>query len=366
MKPNVSIVVPTFNEEENIPILIRGIQACLIKAKINHEIIIVDDDSTDNTKKATLAHEKTGQVKFISRAGKERGLSLSVMEGFEKAKASICVVMDADLSHPIEKLPAMINPILKGEADICVGSRFIDGGGIDGWPWYRRVISKGAAMLSYGLCYMTDPTSGFMSLRKDILKEKKIDPKSWKIVLEIVYKCSELRRIDIPIIFKDRTYGNSKLTIKEQLAYIKHLAFLYKDKFKKVKTIIKFIITGSLGVIVDMLVFYIAFDINKNDIRLATTLAFTVAVIHNYILNKRWTFKNKDKYSVKELSLYTLISIVGLSLRLSIMQVAIMIFKIINSPTGLVLNMLGIILATFSNYIGSQWLLLKKHEQSNR
>ncbi|MEK9656976.1 MAG: glycosyltransferase family 2 protein [bacterium] len=360
MNDITSIIIPTYNEAANIPIILPKICETLEKEKINYEILVVDDDSKDNTEKAVLKESINKPIRFISRAGKERGLSISVMEGFQKAQGSIYVIMDADLSHPIETLPNMIRPIAENKKDICIGSRFIKGGGIKGWPWYRKVISKSAAILSYGVCKIKDPTSGYMAVRKETIKNKALNPISWKIVLEIICKCPNARKEEIPIIFKDRTYGQSKLTIKEQYNYIKHLKDLYVHKYKLINYFIKFSLVGFIGLIVDMGIFAILFNKYQIDIRLATSIAFSIAVTNNYLLNKRWTFKNRCPYNMKEYGSFIMISLTGLSFRLAIMQIALILIININNMLGLFLNLIGISIATIINFIGSHYLLEKK------
>ncbi len=138
--------------------------------------------------------------------------------------------MDADGSHPVEKLPEMIRPILDDRADLTVGSRHVTDGGIGQWPLHRRIVSKAAAMMTLGLTKMSDPTSGFMAIRRTFLQGLDLNPVGWKIVLEIVVKARTDRLIEVPFTFNDRELGESKMSLKEQWNYIKHLCRLYKFK----------------------------------------------------------------------------------------------------------------------------------------
>lgn len=358
----LSIIVPTFNEAENLESLCFQIKHEMNKSNILYELIIVDDDSNDNTNEIvdTLLKDKENCVKFISRKGKKKSLSQSVLDGFEKANANIVMMMDADLSHPTNKIKEMYEAICNKNADISIGSRFIEGGGIKGWPWYRIFISKFAASLTLPLTTISDPTSGFMALKKELLKKRKIDSTSWKLVLETVCKFPEAEIIEVPIIFKDREKGQSKLTIKEQCNYIRHILKLYKFKNTNISTILKFLCVGSTGVFVDMTVFFIAHIFLDFDIRISAILAAAIAILNNYILNKNWTFNNQKPYTLNEFLLYCLLCITGILIRLSLMQLAILTIANLTKSIAIYLNILGILIATASNFIGSRVLFLSK------
>ena len=132
------------------------------------EVIVVDDNSPDGT--ASIASNLAGSYPVKVHVRKSgRGLSRAVIEGFGLARGEICVVMDADLSHPVEKIPDMIQPILEGKCDATVGSRYVVGGGAQNWPLLRRIVSKGAGLLAKGVTVLSDPTSGFMAVRRSVL-----------------------------------------------------------------------------------------------------------------------------------------------------------------------------------------------------
>lgn len=229
---DVSVVLPTYNEAKNLPVIIPQIFEELDHAAISGEIIVVDDNSPDNT--GEIAEELSSQylVKSILRTT-DRGLAKSVIAGFEKSDAQVCVVMDADLSHPVKKLPPMIRPILNDEADITIGSRHTKGGSIGKWALHRQITSKAAATLARGLTNITDPTTGFMGIRRSVFNELILDPVGWKIVLEIIVKAKNTKIVEVPIEFNTRLLGESKMTQKEQWNYIVHLYKLYKFKIRE-------------------------------------------------------------------------------------------------------------------------------------
>ncbi len=215
----LSLVIPTYNEAENIVVLLSGLREVL--RDFDHEIIVVDDDSPDQTwrlasefKAVPLVAGRTASVRVIHRVS-ERGLSSAVVAGFAAARGSFLGVMDADLSHDHRILPQLIRGMEAG-ADLAVGSRRVPGGGADNWPWHRRAFSSLATVFSKTLLGFTlhDPMSGFFLIRRDLFEECRIrlQPKGYKILLEMVVRSGARKIVEIPYIFKDRKQGYSKLT----------------------------------------------------------------------------------------------------------------------------------------------------------
>lgn len=228
---DASIIIPTYNEVENIPILIERISEVFSQSDIRGEIIVVDDDSPDGTwKKAEELSEEYDNLRVLRRTDK-RGLSSAVLDGFEIAKGRIIGVIDADLSHPPEKIPELIEPIMNGEADMTIGSRYIDEGGIEKWPVLRKLSSKIATLLVLGLTRVKDPMSGFFFIRREVIENKKLNPLGFKIGLEILVKGEYKNVIEVPIIFADREYGESKLGGAVVLEYLVQLSNLYVSKY---------------------------------------------------------------------------------------------------------------------------------------
>lgn len=223
----ISIILPTYNEADGINLTISRIRDVLLTNKIEAEIIVVDDNSPDGTAEVIRAGNLTTEVPVdVHVRTNERGLASAVIKGLELSRGEVCVVMDADLSHPVDALPALVEPILSNKADIAVGSRYIRGGGVIDWPLKRRIISRGAGLLAFGLTRLADPTSGFMAVRKSVLRGVTLNPIGWKIVLEVVVRTGA-RTVEVPIHFADREKGQSKLSAKTQIDYLKHLWALY-------------------------------------------------------------------------------------------------------------------------------------------
>ena len=225
-----SIIIPTYNEANNIPLIISRINDVFKLENLRGEIIVVDDSSPDGTGKIAESLADKYPVRVLIRRA-DRGLAASVIDGIKLSEAKTCVVMDADGSHPVEMIPEMIKPILNDSADITVGSRYTEGGKIVDWSLRRRLISKVARALAGGLTNMSDPTTGFMAIKREMINQLKLNPVGWKIVLEIVVRLGSKRMIEIPITFEDRQFGQSKMGIREQWNYIRHLYHLYRYKF---------------------------------------------------------------------------------------------------------------------------------------
>lgn len=224
---DISIVIPTYNESENLPILIDRIVKVLEKSGIEGQIIVVDDDSPDKTWEIAQELKNSYENIEVLRRQDKRGLSSAVLDGFAMSESSILGVMDADLSHPPEKIPELVEPIICREADITIGSRYIDEGGIEKWPFLRKLSSKLATLAASKLTSVKDPMSGFFFLRRDVIESAKLDPKGFKIGLEILVRGKYENVIEIPIKFRDRLYGETKLSRNVIIDYLIHVTRLY-------------------------------------------------------------------------------------------------------------------------------------------
>lgn len=229
---DISISVPTYNERENIAKLIGQIDNEFKSNGINGEIIIVDDNSPDGTGRiADELAEKYKFVRVIHRKGKE-GLSSAVLAGFAMSKSDIVGVMDADLSHPVNRIHTMLNVIKTGKAEFVVGSRYMPEGDIIGWNTWRLLMSRGAIMISRLFTRVRDTMSGFFMIRKKCIEGKKLDPKGFKILLELLIKADYDRVVEVPIVFINRTEGKSKAGTKEILDYLRNVWGYIRAKMK--------------------------------------------------------------------------------------------------------------------------------------
>jgi dolichol-phosphate mannosyltransferase len=355
---DVSIVLPTFNERENVEVMIPKIDAALKACGISGEIVVVDDNSPDGTAEYAQSLASHFPVRVIKRVD-ERGLASAVLAGFSSSSATVCLVMDADASHPTDSLESMIRPILDGQTDITIGSRYIKGGGMVGWPLYRQWMSRGAAWLTVGITALTDATSGFMGIRRDRLDTSVLNPIGWKIVLEIIIKHPHLTVKEVPIIFYERLLGESKMGMKEQWQYIVHVMHLYRHRFPTFLEFFLFCLVGLSGVLVDFSVGTALRLWLNADIRVCALAGFLAALTSNYVLNRVWTFPNAQRHAVlSSYALFLLVSLVGFSTRLTFIQLLLSTGILIQHQ--LIINSLGLLVGAIVNFVGTRAIVFRQ------
>ena len=228
----LSIVIPTYKEKENLQELLPTLNKTL--ANFKFEIIVVDDFSNDGTEEMVKKLNLSSVILLTRKT--ERGLSSAVHAGVVKAKGDIICFMDADFSHPPIALAGMYQMVKKEGYDLVVGSRLVKGGGSKDWPWIRRFISWGARQLARPLTPIKDITSGFFMFKKEIYPQNNLNLEGFKIGLEVAVKGNAKKFGEYPIVFEDRKYGESKLSGGVMASYLKQLVQLYNYKlFKKTK-----------------------------------------------------------------------------------------------------------------------------------
>lgn len=226
-----SLVVPNFNERPNIGPLIGRIEAVLKQEPFEFEIILVDDNSPDETWRLAQEIAKENSRLHVIRREGARGLATVVVDGWKAAKGKILGVMDADLQHPPEILPDLLGPILKRRADIVIGSRHTSGGGVGEWNLPRRFVSWGAATIAFLLLpqilrVVKDPMSGFFLMKRSVIDSALLKPTGYKILLEILAKGNYSRIVEVPYVFEERKNGRSKLGPKQYLEFLMHVGML--------------------------------------------------------------------------------------------------------------------------------------------
>ena len=230
----ISIIVPTYKEAQNVDMLTRRIHKTMTEYNMSYEIIFVDDNSQDYIEKIISNLSSEGlNVRLIQRKN-ERGLSSAVLRGFSEAEGGILVCMDADLSHPPETIHVMIDKIVKDNAEFVIGSRYVNGGSTDHkWTIYRRINSRIATLFAKPFTTAKDPMSGFFAIPERVYKRgSSFNPIGYKIALELIVRCKCEKIVEVPIHFSDRKFGESKLTLKEQLNYLVHIKRLMGYKLK--------------------------------------------------------------------------------------------------------------------------------------
>jgi len=167
-------------------------------------------------------------VRVVRRAGKA-GLASAVVAGFAAAQGDVLVVMDADLSHPPEVVPRMLDAIAGG-AELAVGSRYVAGGGTEDWPMRRRVVSRIACLMGNVLVPVRDSTSGFFALRRSVIEGVNLNPIGFKIGFEVMARGRYRKAVEVPYVFRDRELGRSKFGQREILQYAVQLGQVARDK----------------------------------------------------------------------------------------------------------------------------------------
>lgn len=221
----LTIVVPTFNERDNLERLAARVFATVDPATT--ELLIVDDDSPDGTGELANTLSKRFPIRCIVRRG-ERGLATAVIVGMREATGDVIVVMDADLSHPPETIPKLVDIIRNPGINVAIGSRFVAGGRVDlHWPLHRRLNSLFGRLLARPLTGVRDMMSGFFCFRRRDVDVSRLAPVGYKILLELIVRHRWRHCVEIPISFADRAAGQTKLNVVEQLRYLRHLWRLY-------------------------------------------------------------------------------------------------------------------------------------------
>ncbi len=232
--PRLSIIVPTYCEADNLSELTERLFRSLSEEPYDAELIVVDDDSPDETRNVCASLSQRFPLRLIVRTS-ERGLSSAVIAGMNLAQGELLIVMDADLSHPPESVVELVAALENPTTDFVIGSRYISGGSTEvGWGLFRYLNSRFATLLARPLTKSSDPMAGFIGLRRDsFLAAKDLNPIGYKIGLELMVKCGCRNIVEVPIHFGNRRAGSSKLSLLEQLNYMRHLVRLYAFQWKR-------------------------------------------------------------------------------------------------------------------------------------
>ncbi len=282
------MVVPTLNEADNIDSLITRLFA-LDLAPGSFEIIFVDDGSSDGTPDRVRAWEGRANVRLVERREKP-DLTGSILAGVALARGDVIVVMDADLSHPPERLPALVAPVLDGSHDVAIGSRYVPGGCTEGWPLHRRWLSRLGGWLARPICDVSDATSGFFAFRRELATTLAERARGYKILLELLMAGQgKLRVLEVPICFNDRAHGTSKLSFRHQWIYLQRLMTLACGTVFT-GTPKMFVAVGLVGMATDALLFYWLMSLGAG-LALAHIVSFFAATTMNYSLYSKWLFR---------------------------------------------------------------------------
>jgi len=377
-KAQVSIIIPTYNESENIIQVLKSIGEHLPE-DIAAEALVVDDNSPDGTGKIvegyiTDAHNEIGYTIEVIHRKTKSGLSSAILDGIQHSTGEIVVIMDSDFSHPPKIIPQLVEEIKTSKCDIAIASRFVPGGAINGWSTKRKLISKtakGIAKAGLGV-NESDPMSGFFAFKRKILDGIKFDAIGYKMLLEILVKTKGAKVKEIPYTFTDRTRGSSKLDSSTMLDYVKSVWKLYrygrKAKVSDTRTSIRFIskagrfyTVGASGLLVNYIISLLFADAIINFWYIhATIIGIAVSMSSNFILNKIWTFEDRNFEAKKTLTQYGKFvgfSSLGALIQLGMVYVLVDNYQFVYS----VALILAVIIAASSNFIfNKKWTFKEK------
>ena len=409
----VSIIIPTYNESENILRLIEAIIENL-PSRIFAEIIVVDDNSPDGTGRIVekYVHEDIannvnsgGQdlqqqlgggednlfkidsnraclVKVINRQNKT-GLIPAILHGISSSAGEYILVMDADFSHSPETIPRMIKELLQNPDHIIVASRYIKGGSVIGWPLKRKIISRVANIIArrvLKLCNITDPMSGFFAFRRPLIENINFDSSGFKLLLELVVKLKGSTGVtEIPYTFTERKLGQSKLDNSVILDYVRAVWHLYrygqkskqhiqqqnKEKRKSILFLSKagrFFTIGASGLMVNYLVSYLLSGgilANLWYVQ-ATAIGIICSITSNFFLNKWWTFEERNFSAIHTLKQYGLFA--GMSSIGAVLQLAILYLLVQSGGMKYEFSLiLAVAIASMSNFLlNKKWTFREK------
>jgi dolichol-phosphate mannosyltransferase len=320
--PSVSVIVPTYQEVDNIPLLVDRIAQVREEHNLDLELLIMDDDSGDGTEEVVDGLGKSW-VRLVVRKD-NRGLSPAVVDGMRLAKNDVLVCMDADLSHPPEVIPDLLEALTQ-DYDFAIGSRYVEEGSTDeSWSFFRRLNSRVATLLALPLTRVKDPLSGFFALRRELFESAHaLNPIGYKIGLELIVKTGSEFIKEVPIHFSERKLGESKLTFAEQVRYLQHLKRLFIYSYGNGAYLLLFVLVAVLGAVVNLTVLT-ALHVLRIPLPFAVGFAVPAGTLVSLALNRRITFS----YVVEKPVLQQLLGFVGAGVVGGVLNFAVNMFLI--------------------------------------
>jgi dolichol-phosphate mannosyltransferase len=351
----LSIVIPTYNESANVPVLVAQLTALLDEELPNaYELIVVDDNSPDKTWEVAAQMMADYPQLWVMRRTEERGLSTAVIRGWQAARGRVLAVIDADLQHPPDSILKLYREVVQG-ADLAVASRHADEGGVSDWSLIRRCLSRGAQLLGLMLLpevlgRVSDPMSGFFMVRRSAIADRQMHPLGYKILLEVIGRGRIGRVAEVGYIFQERNEGESKVTWKQYVDYLHHLTRLRLDLWPFGR-FLKFGVVGLSGVFVDMTIMYLLGSIGWG-LTSSKLVAGEVAVVNNFIWNDAWTFRDASRSQkgwrkrMRRFLKFNIVCLLGLGLSVGIIN---LVFNTI-IPNRFVANFVAIGVTTMWNF----------------
>lgn len=366
MSKALSIVIPTYNEGDNIIPLVERVHNAM--SAYDYEILFVDDDSRDNTAATVEKLSETYPVKVAVRKN-ERGLASAVVHGILNTTGQRVLVMDADLQHPPEVIPSLLKAAADG-ADIVVASRYVEGGGCQEWSLFRKLVSRVSTIIAHVFLPPTrpvkDPMSGFFMFDRKVVENARLQPRGYKILLEILMEGEFQKAIEVPFTFVTRDEGESKLNTRQQIEYLRHIYSLMRRK-GELWRFIKFCLVGLSGVGVNVGLYWlltrfagftplddaVAGSILSGNV--ALTISIEVSIITNFILNNFFTFTDRNRRGIiaflGRLLNFNLICLIGALIQIGVtnlLAVGLGLYDLLSL-------VIAIVVATLWNYLLNTW-----------
>jgi dolichol-phosphate mannosyltransferase len=356
-----SLVIPTYNESENIPRLVE-ILSQLLDESIpgEYELLVVDDDSPDQTWAIAQSLMSDYPQLRVMRRQHERGLSSAAIRGWQASRGQVLGLIDGDLQHPPQVLLQLLRAIEQG-ADLAVASRHIEGGGVSSWSVIRRFLSRGAQLMGLILLpgvlgRVSDPMSGYFLVRRRSLVGRRLYPQGYKILIEVLARGAVSQVTEVAYVFQERRAGESKVTWKQYVDYLHHLLKLRLSLWP-VGRFLRFGVVGLSGVFVDLGLFYLLRSQDVLGLTRSAIVSGEVAILNNFLWNDLWTFgdiarhQGKWRQRAKRLLKFNFICLTGLVLNVLLLNLLFNLFHL----NQYVAKLLAIAAVTLWNF----WFNLK-------
>jgi len=350
----ISLIIPTYNERDNIIPLVERIHHAL--SNYNYRILFVDDDSSDGTAELATGLSQKYPVNVIVRKDK-RGLASAVVDGIKHVTGDIVGVMDADLQHPPEVIPDLLKEIEDG-ADIVIASRYVKGGAYQGLGLVRKIISKGAISLAHLLLPSTrqikDPMAGFFVFARQVIAGADLKPTGYKILLEILVQGEFQSIAEVPYTFRARSSGESKLSARQQIEYPKHVYSLMRRTGELLR-FVKFCLVGGSGIGVNIGLLWLLTELGGLPYIISAAISIESSIISNFMLNDFFTFHDRRspgaKSRLQRLLKFNLVSLAGMGINMGTLWLLTEVAGIYY----LLSQLCGIAVAALWNYSLSTW-----------
>lgn len=364
MQPHVSIILPTYNESQNILEMLHSIREC-IPHSVSAQTIVVDDNSPDGTGRLVEEHKRRMKqvagytIEVIHRRAKA-GLGAAILQGIGQARGETIVVMDSDMSHPPHIIPKLLDA-LRNRCDIAVASRYIRGGRIDGWPARRKIMSWGASAIARNVLGITtkDPMSGFFAFRRNLVEGVSLDGIGFKILMEMLVKLRGARITEIPYTFQDRRLGSSKMNQKVVSDYFASVWRLYRHGGSEPRGLVRFLskaarfyTVGAIGFLINYITSLHLTQAPEFWYLHANIFGIVTSMTSNFLLNKVWTFQDHNfgaRHTITQYAKFAGFSSAGAAIQLGI------VYSLVEGgwsyPASLVV---GVLAAALGNFLSNK------------